>query len=139
MKLSKKQIIGFAITAIFLVSMLFANFYAIRKIGRYGVELYLYDKLLVAYNIAGKAGLEKELKDILSSDKMPRELALAREFKVEMETLEDPGAYLSKKVAQDKREIAIFRHSRNAAILLMFVIFSWRILSNFIRRRNKRG
>ena len=58
---TKKQLIRFAVTFIFLCCMLFANFFAVRIMLRYGVDAYFYDKLLVAYNIGGANGLKIEL------------------------------------------------------------------------------
>jgi hypothetical protein len=130
MSFPKSKIIKFAVMMIFLVCTLFANFYAVRKIMRYGVEVYFYDKLLVAYTIGGENGIKKELKQILADDKMPRELVLAKDFETQLKSLKEPGAFLNHKVRQGQKKIKSIRDLRNIAIILMFIIFSWRLMAN---------
>ncbi len=128
MEIHRQKIIRMAIMALFLLCMLFANFYAVRKMGQYGAELFIYDKLLVAYNVAGREGLEKELDEVFRERNFPRELTVAKEFKEEFKNLKDPGAYLSGKVTQSKGSIILLRNLRTAAIILMILIFGWQFL-----------
>jgi len=127
MSFPKSKIIKFAVTAVFLTCMLFANFYAVRKIMRYGVEVYFYDKLLVAYNIGGEKGMQKELRQIRTSDKMPRELALEKDFESRIGGLKDPAEFLSAKVQQGKQKVNLIRNLRSAAIVLMILLFGWQL------------
>lgn len=130
MHISRKQLIKFLGTAVFMSAMLTANFYAVRKMNHYGMELYFYDKLLVAYNIGSGAGLKEEVDKILADERYPRELAMARDFMVKLKDLKDPGVFLNDKVNQDKEKVIFFKRLRNAAIILMFVILAWRLFMN---------
>jgi len=116
--------------AVFLACTLFANFYAVRKIMRYGVEVYFYDKLLVAYNIGGAKGMQKELQQIRAFDKMPRESALAKDFESKIGGLKDPAEFLSAKVQQGKEKVNLIRNLRSAAIVLMILLFGWQLVVN---------
>lgn len=134
MSLSKGMVIKFTIMLVFLVCMLFANFYAVRKLMQYGMEVYFYDKLSVAYSIGGAKGLEEELEKMRSTDKMPRELPLAKEFEIKLKNLQDPAVFLRDKVEQNKERISLIRSLRSAAIILMFFIFAWRLSVNLCGR-----
>lgn len=134
MALSKTNLSRFIAMFAFLFCMLFANFYAVRKIIYHGVEAYFYDKLVVAYDIGGKDGINKELNAILTLDKMPRELVLAREFQVRLKSLENPIDYLRHKATENKERVMLFRNLRSAAIILLLFIFAWRLLLNLPRK-----
>jgi hypothetical protein len=114
--------------------MVYANYYAVRRIMRLGVEIYFYDKLSVAYNIGGKKGLKEELQNIRANDKMPHELALAKDFEIKLRSLKDPAAFLNDKVTQDKQKVNLIRTLRSVAIILMFLVFGWRLIANFAGR-----
>ena len=118
--------------------MLYANFYAIRKMGLYAAEVYLYDKLLVGYNIGGMDGLQTELKSVLASDKMPHELAKARDFEAEFKSLADPAAFLEERSAQVKNKFNLLKNLRTAAISAMALIFSWQLITNILDRKRAR-
>lgn len=132
MSINRERIIKIVLMAAFFICMLFANFYAIRKMGRYGAELFIYDKLLVAYNVAGRAGLEKELEEVFTEKVFPRELSIAKEFKEELKNLKDPAGYLSAKVTQSRANITLLRNLRTVAILLMFFIFGWQLVNKLL-------
>jgi len=135
MLIPENRVTRIIVMLVFLFCMLFANFYAVRKINLYGIKLYFYDKLLVAYNIGGREGIDKELKEIFASDKFPRELALARDFQTQLGGLKDPATFLNQRSVQSKEKIMLLRNLRSAAIILMLFIFGWRILFNFLQRR----
>lgn len=122
-----------------MVCMLYANFYAVRKMGLYATEVYLYDKLLVAYNIGGMNGLQAELKSVLADDKMPYELKKARDFEVEFSRLDDPVAFLNERSAQLKSKIKFLRNLRTAAICVMVLIFGWQMAANMLEKRRRTG
>ena len=124
-------------TVLFLILSLFANFYAIRKLARYGVEVYFYDKMLVAYRIGALPGLKEELESVLSQDKMPSEIALAKDFKKNLDKLESPEKFLEDTSGSLKKKIALFRSLRNIAILLISAILILRIISNHAARLKK--
>jgi hypothetical protein len=138
MEFSKRRIIKFIVVLVFLVCTFFANTYAIRKLSRYAVEIYFYDKLLVAYNIGAEKGLEEELAKIRVTDKMPQETVLAKEFAVQLKSLKDPAEFLGDKVEQGKKKANFIRDLRSIAIILMAIIFCWRSIINFIANRKSK-
>ncbi len=134
MKLSKIQVVRALLMLVFFICMLFANFYAVRLMGRYGVELFFYDKLAVAYDIGGAEGMQKELQQIMLNEKFRRELVLADDFKNKLGTLDNPQAYLVNKVQDARKKIALLRNLRTIAIALMFIIFIWRLIAGLVSR-----
>ncbi len=139
MDFSGNRIIKIAITLLLLCCMFFANFYAVRMRLRHGVDVYFYDKLLVAYNIGGMPGLKIELEKIRANDGVRRETILADDFAFRLATLNDPEAFLNAKVSQNKKMIYLIRSLRSAAIGLMTVVFAWQFIVNFIARRKSKG
>jgi hypothetical protein len=138
MKFSKRQAIRLIVMLAFLACMLFANFYAVRKMLDYGVKVYFYDKLLVAYNIGGIKGLEDELEKIRVTDKMPRELILAEEFASRLKSLKEPAVFLEDKVEWGKKRINFIRSLRSGAIVLMVLIFGYQLILEKQKREEKR-
>jgi len=134
MKLSKIQVVRALLMLVFFICMLFANFYAVRLMGRYGVELFFYDKLAVAYDIGGAEGMQKELQQIMLNEKFRRELVLADDFKNKLGALDNPQAYLVNKVQDARKKIALLRNLRTIAIALMFIIFIWRLIAGLVSR-----
>ena len=127
MEFSRKRIIKILFILISLVCMLFANFFALKMIVVYGVDTYFYDKLLVAYTVGGEKGLHMELDNIPVTDKMRRETVLAGDFALELKTLKDPGAFLKDKVEKSKQKLIFIRNLRSAAIILMLILFAWKL------------
>lgn len=123
---------------VFLACMLFANFIAVRMMLRYGVEAYLYDKLLVAYAIGGERGLKTELGQVPLTDKSRLEARLAKDFSEKLGTLRKPGEFLQEKVERSKSKLHLIRSLRSAAIALMIIIFGWQLIVNFIGSRKSR-
>jgi hypothetical protein len=134
MKFSENRVLNIAVTVIFLCSMLFTNFFSMRVILRSGVDVYFYDKLLVAYNIGGLPGLKVELNKITLTDKLRREAILAKDFAARLETLQDPGAFLTEKVNKNKSTMSFIRNMRSVAISILLIIFSWQLIAEFLRR-----
>jgi len=130
MKFSKTTKIRIAIAVLLFFLFIFANFYAVRVIGRYGAELYLYDKLLVAYQFAGMDGLKAELKNVLSQDKMPHELAVAKDFQKNLEKTKNPDKFLKNAVADRKNKINFLINLRNIAFGFILIALLLRILIN---------
>ena len=130
MEFSRNRIIKIAVTLVFLCCMLFANFFAVRTMLRYGVDTYFYDKLLVAYDIGGAKGLKIELDKITVTDKLRRESILVKDFANRLETLADPEAFLADKVQKSKKMAFFIRNLRSAAIVLMLILFSWKLIAN---------
>ena len=129
--------IRIAITLMLLLLFIWANFYTVRKVVRYGVELYLYDKLLVAYQIGGMPGLKSELKKETSQYRMPRELTLAREFEKKLEDIKFPGDFLEKVINEKKEKIKLFKKLRIVAFVFIAIILLLRIVLNLCERRSK--
>jgi len=123
---------------VLLFCMLFANFLAVRMMLRYGVDVYFYDKLLVAYNIGGMSGLKVELEKIRTDDNISREDILAQDFASKLGNLQDPATFLSAKVSQNKKMVYLVRSLRSWAIALMTVIFAWQLIVNFIATRKSK-
>lgn len=115
---------------------LFANIYAVRKIMRYGAQIYLYDKLLVAYQVGAEKGLEDELKRVFSDDKPSFGLREAGDFKKELAGIKDPEKFLSNIVEEKKSQITILRRLRSLSFVFIMIIFLARIML-FLRRRSR--
>ncbi len=134
MEFSRSRIIKIAVTLVLLCCMLFANFFAVRMMLRYGVKAYLYDKLLVAYTVGGAKGLKLELEKIPLTDKLPLESRLTRDFSARLPTLTDPEAFLKDKVEKSKKMVYFIRSLRGAVIVFMFIILAWQAIVNFAGR-----
>ncbi|MFH0854963.1 MAG: hypothetical protein V1869_00390 [Candidatus Omnitrophota bacterium] len=139
MGFSGSRIIKFAVMLVFVFCMLFANFFAVRMMLRSGVDAYFYDKLLVAYNIGGVKGLETELGKITFTDRLPRELTLAKDLSARLKLLADPGIFLKDKVAESKKAVYFIRSLRSIAIVLMIIIFGWQMFVNLSGRLKSRN
>ncbi|MDD4954937.1 MAG: hypothetical protein PHP17_02730 [Candidatus Omnitrophica bacterium] len=135
MKLSGRQKIRIAVTIVLFLLFVIANFYTVRALGRYGAELYLYDKMLVAYEFAGMNGLKQELSTILSHDKMPHELAAAGNFEKNLAEIKDPYKFLTDKVSERKNKINFLRNLRSVAFIFILAMLLLRIA---IDRRSER-
>jgi hypothetical protein len=132
MKASGLRKIRIAITVSLLLLFLFANIISIRQLMRYGLELYFYDKMLVAYQIGGINGLTQELEMVLSQDKMPREIRLAQAFKENLRNLQSPDKFLEGIIKEDKKQIDLFRRLRNGAFGIILAIVLLRFALNLI-------
>ena len=122
-----KNKVEIAIGAIIFLLFIFANVYAVRKIIYYGAEVYLYDKLLVAYQIGGMPALKDELGKVIAQDKMRHELAVAEEFRAKLDNIKDPGKFLEQVSSGEKLKINLFRNMRGATFILIAVIFLVRL------------
>ena len=138
MEFSRSRIIKIAVTLVFLCCMLFANFFAVRMMLRYGVDTYFYDKLLVAYTIGGEKGLKIELDKILVTDKLRRESILAKDFTGRLKTLADPEAFLTDKVQKSKKMVYFIRNLRSTAIVIMFILFGWQVIDKSMKASKRR-
>ncbi|MFA5157127.1 MAG: hypothetical protein WC532_07060 [Candidatus Omnitrophota bacterium] len=117
-----------ALTVMFFFCVLFANFYAVRKMERYGLDLLFYDRLSVAYDIGSAEGMEKELTAILSNNSMPRVSKLARQFQSQLPGIEDPQGYLKNIVSEKRNTVMMLKNLRTAAIFVMLLLFTIRLL-----------
>jgi len=139
MDLSRRKIIKFLIMLFLLACMLFANLFAVRAMLRYGVEVYFYDKLQVALNVAGVKGLDEELAKIRSTEKMPRVLKLTAEFEALRNSVPDLDKFLEDKIEQNKKKVEAVRNLRTLAIILITLAFCWQLLSRWRERRRCKG
>jgi len=130
----KNRIIKIIVMLVFLSCMFFANFVAVRMMLHYGVDAYFYDKLLVAYTVGGREGLNLELGKIPVTDKLPRESVLAKDFADRLETLADPEAFLKNKVDISKRTVNLIRNLRSVAIYLMLLLFACKLIIDFMNK-----
>ncbi|MCK9573054.1 MAG: hypothetical protein M0R20_01445 [Candidatus Omnitrophica bacterium] len=122
--------IRIVITLVLFLLFLIANVYAVRVIALYGAELYLYDKLLVAYRFAGNNGLKEELNSVLSRDKMRHELVAARGFESNLKDIDNPGKFLENIVNDRKNKINFFRNLRNITFGFIVIMFLLRVAVN---------
>jgi len=122
--------IRIVITIVLFLLFLIANVYAVRVITLYGAELYLYDKLLVAYRFAGNNGLKEELARVLLQDKMRHELVAAREFERNLKSIDNPGKFLENIVNDRKNKINFFRNLRNITFGFIVIMFLLRVAVN---------
>ncbi|MCX5711022.1 MAG: hypothetical protein NT060_03555 [Candidatus Omnitrophica bacterium] len=139
MKFTKKQIIRFLVMLFLLACMLFANFFAVRAMLRYGVEVYFYDKLQVALSIAGVKGMDEELAKIRSTEKLPRVIKLTAEFDAQRNSIADLDKFLHDRVEQSKKKVEAVRNLRSLAIILIALAFCWQLLSRWFERRRCKG
>ena len=135
MGFSRNQLIRAILTVVFFICMIIANFYVFRAISRIGLEIYFYDKLVVAYRFGGQKALEQELSQVLSSEGFPRELAMAKEFETKFKNTKDLEIFLGKKIEEGKARVVSLRKLRNTAIIIMFAIFLWQIIGRILERR----
>ncbi len=137
MRLTKIKLIQIISMSVVVFCMIYANFYSVRRIMKLGQQVYLYDKLLVAYDLEGNKGLRLELDKILSQDNFQYELVLAKEFQVKFKELKSPGEYLRNNTVEYKKEISLIRGLRTAALTVLFVLFGWRLLVELMHRINR--
>ena len=102
----------------------------------YAQELYFYDKMFVAYQVAGEAGVKKELEAIISQEKAPREIALAKVFKEKLNNMPQLDSSLKDTTETLKRNIRLFRNLRNSAFGLIMVVLLSQLFINLRLRRN---
>ncbi len=112
------------------VLFVIANFFTVRAITRYGAELYLYDKLLVAYQFAGMNGLRQELSNVLSYDKMRHELIVAKNFEKNLGDIKSPDKFLAGVVNDKKNKINFLRILRSVAFVFILTLLLLRIVVN---------
>ncbi len=137
MKISKESIIRITFTVILLLLFLFANIYTFRQLSRTGLELYFYDKLLVAYQSAGLAGFNNELERMLLEDKMPKEAVLAKEFQANLNKIGPVDKFLKEVIQDKKMRINHLNLMRRIAFILILLIISFRLAVNLYFRKRK--
>lgn len=135
MGFSRSRFIRVVLTVVFFACMVVANFYVFRALTSLGMKIYFYDKLIVAYKFGGINGLKQELNQVLSSEKFPRELALARYFEVKLKDIRNPQVFLEKEIEEGKAQIIFLRRLRSSAIIIMFAIFLWQVIERYLQRR----
>lgn len=131
---------GFFIRALvslgLLFLMLYANFYTIRKMERYAVEAFFYQRLSAAYDIGQADGLHRELAKISADAGAPGQAALAREFAGKLGSIKNPELYIENALQQKKTILGHLKNYRQIAIVLLLVLVLLRI---FLNRRKNRG
>jgi hypothetical protein len=117
-----------AMAVLLLFLMLVANFYAFRQIKHHGLAAYFYQRMLVAYEIGGRPGLQQELSRALRQDRLPQESVLAKEFAQQIGAIGDPQQFLSEKLAEKIAKVNFFQELRNWAIVLIGVLLILRVV-----------
>jgi len=107
----------------------------VRRTLRYGMEVYFYDKMLVAYRVGGMRGLEGELESVFKTDKNPHEREVAAHFKSSIGSIQDPEGFLEKKVNGEKRKMHRMRTMRDAAFAVIVAFLLLRIVLDRVERR----
>ncbi|MDD5513459.1 MAG: hypothetical protein PHD09_06800 [Candidatus Omnitrophica bacterium] len=110
--------------------VLFANFFAVKAMSIYAVEVIAYEKMSVAYNIGGIDGLKFEIDQILSHSQFKRELSTAKEFRDLLENLEEPGVYLQNEISERKNQVVFYNRMRRLSMVLIFILLGARIILN---------
>ncbi len=125
------------IIAITVISLaIFANFIAIRYIGRYAIEANFYDKLSVAYDIGGVKGLERELAKMEVQSGERRQFALAESFQKKLPGLKEPEVFVDNALSEKKGKSILLYNRRVIALALVSVVFLFRV---FVLRRLARA
>ena len=137
MKSSGIRNIRIAVGVILFFIFMFANLFTVRQMARYGMELYFYDKINVAYQTGGMPGLRNELDRVLFEDNMPREAKLAIEFKRDLDEIDDLGIYLNRLTEDLKHKVNRFRNLRNLAFVLIAIVLVLRLIPEVVLRRIK--
>jgi len=133
-KIFKKKVTTVAMTFLLFFCAIYANIYAIRMMERYAGELYFYDKLQVALQFGGTKGFDDELNRISSLGTQKKQQALAEEFKKTLPQLKDPAQYLSNIVTDRRAKITRITNFRFIAMIVIFIIFSWRLYASYSAR-----
>lgn len=123
----KTKKIQAVITVVLLLLAVFANFYTIGQMKNYGLRVYFYDKLLVAYDMAQAAGLKAEIERMLSQPQAKLQFELAQNFKEELIDIRDPGGYLKDMVDKGKEKIALMQTLRLISFGLIALILLLRL------------
>ena len=137
MKLSGRRIRRIIIASILFILFIFANFYTVRKTLRYGVEVYFYDKMLVAYRVGGIRGLNSEFANTLATDKNSHELAVARNFKKNLKNINSPGSFLEDVVKEKKKKMRLMRNLRDISFGIIIAFLLLRIALDKAENRGK--
>ena len=110
--------------------VIFANFFAVKAMSIYAVEVIAYEKMSVAYNIGGINGLNFEIDQILSHSQFKRELSTAKEFRDLLGTLKEPGVYLQNEISERKNQVVFYNRMRRLSMVLIFILLGARIILN---------
>lgn len=127
-RLEKKDVGKVALAATFLFLMLYANFYAVRRMEYYAVRAYFYQRLAVAYDIGKTPAVRQQLSKIFSEKNNPRQKEFAKITEDRLGDIIDPGAYLNDKLEQNKAGFERLRQFREIVFALLMVLVFMQIL-----------
>jgi len=119
----KKQIFKALIIVVFIFLMAFANLYVVRQMANCAINMYFYDRLLVAYEAGSAAKMEENLNIIASNSDLPRERGLAIKFKKNIGNIKDPHTFLKNIVANNRARLKRLKNMRNISIILIVILF----------------
>ncbi|GEM_PF-739672 len=120
---SRKQVFRTLLVVVFIILMVYANFYIVRRVTYYALEVYLYDRLLIAYEVGSSEKMKEQLSMIASNADMPRERALAKKFEKNISSIKDIHGFLKKAVKEDKSKIKLLKNMRAVSIVLILILF----------------
>jgi hypothetical protein len=104
---------------------------------RDGSRAYFYDKMLTAYQIGGESGLTRELELVLQDKRMPVQVKLAKDFKVKLKELNNPGMFLRDTSECLRERVVLLRNLCNAAFILIFILLLLRLFIDYRSKKNK--
>ncbi len=127
-KFKKNAIARLVLPFILLFLMLYANFYAVRRMEHYGVRAYFYQQLVVAYDIGKTPAVKQQISKIISENKYPRQKAMASEIESKIADMKDPGAVLNGLLEREREGLARIKVMREAAFVLLILLIFVRVL-----------
>jgi hypothetical protein len=108
--------------------MLYANFYAIRRMEHYAVRAYFYQQLVVAYDIGKTPAVKQQLSKMISENKYPRQKAMAGEIEGKLADMKDPGTVLNGLLEREREGLTRMKIMREAAFVLLILLIFVRVL-----------
>ncbi|MCX5712004.1 MAG: hypothetical protein NTY47_02895 [Candidatus Omnitrophica bacterium] len=128
--LNKKSLAKILFAVFLLFLMLYANFYAVRRMEHYAVRAYFYERLSVAYDIGQMPAVRQQLSKIMQESRNPRQKTLAKNFIVQIDTIKEPGTYLGGAVDEQRRGFERVKFLRELAFFLLLILVFIQALMN---------
>jgi len=124
----KKQLFRSILTVIFVLLMIYANFYIVRRMMQYGFEVYFYDCLLATHQAGSEQKMLDELDRAASDTNMPRKSAMAKELRANIGNIKDVPAFFQNAVTEGTKKVKYLRQMRMATILVLMLILILRFV-----------
>ncbi|MFA6349966.1 MAG: hypothetical protein WCY12_03460 [Candidatus Omnitrophota bacterium] len=121
-KFSKKSAIKLFLAFFLLLLMLYANFYAVKRMEHYAVQAYFYQRMSVAFDIAQVPAVKQQISQIMLEKDNPRQRELAKKLESRLDNTKDPGIYLDSMLEQDKAGLKRVKLLREVAFVLLILL-----------------